>query len=190
MIDLMSLYQDIYGKELEKRQYFEEKSTVVFTLLAIIGSILILTYRELFMISFSDWSVRVWVSFVLALSSVVIYVFQVIYARKFMFSTKLIYLEVPVLEIFDKNKEIYDKKVNAYSDEDHENHELPEERILVGYIRDSYIRCAKNNRNINTQKRWHLIKFETFTCINLLVAIPNYVLLYFLGESSAWLMFT
>lgn len=178
---LLNEYRFLYEIELENRRSIEEKITSRLSFLAVIITLVSVQIEPIWVSNSGETLAKAFF-----LISIACLLCQIVFFYLTFFSTKLIYIENDVVATRNHHQKLYNDKMKCFGKHRYKITTL-DELALLGYIRDSYIRCAAHNRKINKSKKTKLLIFDNFTVINLLLTLTNYFFLYFTQSTIQWI---
>ncbi len=178
---LLSEYRELYRLEIETRRDIEGKISARITFLVVLISIIAAQLKPVF-----QTDERVCGSVVLSILSITILVIQFVYFYLSFINIRLQYLEVELSKFRDINMYVFSEKKAHYKKKRYKIVTI-NELGLLGFIRDSYIKCADHNRNVNKKKKISLMRFDNLTLINFVITLANYFYLYLRDSNIQWI---
>ena len=179
---IVSIYENIYNKELDWKNNLDNKFSSRLTILVTITTATFIIFSTIFFSQYSEAQVienitlQVFCKVISALS-IVLWIIQCCFFYQCFFRIKKNYKVMPTVDI--RMFHFYIHKNNLLGSKD--------ENDLYNYLNDSYQFCAYTNANINSRRERALIFFDNITSISFLSLIISYILMILSGYSISWI---
>ncbi len=177
-------YRELYKIELDTRHVCERKFSSSFSFLFINLTLFVVQASYIFVLNSLPFLEYLYI-YVIFFLTVTLLISQIVTFYLSYYSVKLQYLEIPLNVARKEHREIYASKMRVFQDERYD-HIILDELSLLGYIRDSYLKCAEHNRAINIMKKKRLLVLDNLVLSCFLLLLTNYFIILLSNGRIEW----
>lgn len=179
---IVSIYENIYNKELEWKNSLDDKfySRLLMLISITTATFVILTtvfFSNSNQVEFKKIHFMIGVCIILSSISFILWIGMCVFFYKCFFRMKKSYKVMPTVDI--RMFHFYVQKNNLCGTKDEED--------LYNYLNDSYQVCAFTNASINSKREHLLIVFDNIAVISFIILIGTYILMVQSGYSIGWI---